>query len=65
MTNSILGFLKIHFFVNYKIVNLIESVTVFEKGACQGVKGFFYATYDDHDGGLKINVDQIQKPEPW
>jgi hypothetical protein len=41
------------------------NLSVFEKGACQGVKGFFYANYDDHDGGLKINVDQIQKPEPW
>lgn len=37
---------------------------VFEHGVSEGVKAFFYATYDDKNG-LKINVDQIQKPESW
>ena len=37
---------------------------VFENGVSEGVKAFFYATYDDKNG-LKINIEQIQKPESW
>ncbi len=49
----------------YKLL-FIECVpfTVFENGVSEGVKAFFNATYNVKNG-LKINVEQVQKPESW
>jgi hypothetical protein len=43
-----------------QLVDLIVA-----KGSVGGAKAYFCAIFDEKEGGLKINIDEIQVPQAW